>query len=127
MLTSAQESSLTSAGDCFDHWHSSDRILDHTSVLSLQGISQVFKVTDDFTVTLNQDIIAVDTTLKDITITLPLTGNGRDIEIIKVASPFKLYVQLSGTDLIYGETLVEMDVLGTSLRFKAILGGWVLI
>jgi len=127
MITPFQESSLVSAGDCFEHWHSADRVLDHVSVLSLQGASPAFSVSENFTVTLQQDFILVDTTLKSITISLPLASNGREIEIMKNARPNTLIIQSSGLDLILDSSEVRVYNYGTSLRFKATSFGWIMI
>lgn len=127
MLSPAQESNLTSFGDCFDHWHSSDRVLDHDSLLALQSLAEPVPVTGDITVTTQQDLILVDTSLKNITVTLPLASKGREIEVMKNAEPNMLIVKTSGTDLILGADELRAYNYGTSLRFKAIPFGWIII
>ena len=59
-------------------------------------------------------------------IILPPARNGGEFEVI-MSGTAVITVQLSGTDLIYGETSVILNTRGTALRFKAIPGGWVII
>jgi hypothetical protein len=60
------------------------------------------------------------------TIIFPIAKNGREIEVV-MTGVGDVTVNLAGTDLIYGETSVLLNVQGMALHFKAITGGWILI
>lgn len=126
-LSDQQESALTSGGDCFEHYHTVDRVLDHNSLSQLQQLATTVNVTTNVTAKNGQDILLVDTTAASIDVTLPLAMRGMEFIIVKTAAANVLTIILSGTDLIYGASSVTAFVLGTSLHFKAITGGWILI
>ena len=126
-LTDRQESNLISKGDCFEHWHSEDRVLTHDDVLTLQGLAKATVVIGDITVDSRQDYLLVDTSVLSITVTLPRANQGREIEIMKNATANYLRILTSGTDKIFGLSEVRVYNYGTSLRFKAIPNGWFII
>lgn len=123
MLTYEQESSLTSRGDNFDHHHSSDRVMTQDSLHQLHQIARVSSQTSPYTLSEKDDIVMLP--LGGIII-LPEARNGGEFEVI-MSGTAVITIQLSGSDLIYGETSVIMNTQGTALRFKAISGGWVII
>ena len=127
MLTQAQESGLTSGGDCVDHWHSTDRILQHDDILEFQQLTKAIAVTSNKTVDDRWDYLLVNTDTGNITITLPPAINGREIEVMKNATPNYVSIVPTGTDRILGSTEIRVFNYGTSLRFKAITGGWFII
>jgi len=127
MLSDLQESSLVSAGDCFEHWHSSDRVMTHDSLTGLQEVANYQTFTDDYEVKPAADYILADTSVKSVTITLPLSTNGREIEVTKMASPNYVSIKTSGSDLVLGSNELRVYNYGTSLRFKAIPTGWIII
>lgn len=127
MLTAQQESSLVSGGDCFEHWHSSDRARTHSDLEQLQQLASVVTVTSDFTVRTGTDFVLADTSLSDLTVTLPRSADGVEMEVVKVATPNILTIALTGADLIYGQSSVLVYNIATALRFKSITGGWILI
>jgi hypothetical protein len=80
-------------------------------------------VATSYTILESDDIIEVSALA---TVTLPIAKNGREYQVI-MTGVGNVTVQLSGTDQIYGNTSVLMNVQGMSLRFKAISGGWIFI
>jgi len=126
-LTERQVSNLTSAGDCFEHYHSSDRVLSHGDVAELQNLAAVRTITGDFTVGANDDFLLVDTSVVNIAVTLPLAGNGRELEIMKNADANYISIKAVGTDLILGANELRVYNYGTSIRLKAIPNGWAII
>ena len=84
-------------------------------------------VTDDITVSDRQDFILVDTTSKNIIVTLPVAKNGREIEVMKDAEANYVSIVPTSPETILGETEVRVYNYGTSLRFKAVNGRWVII
>ena len=127
MLTARQESTLTSGGDSFDHWHSSDRIKSHDDISAYQRLANVNAVSSDFTATTNTDFVIVDTSLGNIAVTLPPALNGKEIEVMKNAAANTLYIRPASLNLILGATELKVYNYGTSLRFKAINNGWICI
>jgi len=123
MLTPAQEQSLTSAGDCFDHYHSSDRGVTHDTLNQISQAARVASPQLPYVLSRQDDIVVLPA---GGVIILPPARNGGEFQVI-MSGTAKITVQLSGTDLIYGESSVELTVKGTSLHFKAITGGWVLL
>lgn len=122
-MDAQQEQKLISAGDCFLHYHSSDRQATHDTLEQLQQLEIVKTRASPYTATDKDDIILVP---GGGTIILPLAKNGGEFQVIMVGSS-PVTVELSGTDLIYGETSVILTTKGTALRFKAIIGGWIII
>jgi len=127
MLTPQQESNLTSNGDCLEHYHLDDRRIDRPKVLEIQNQSPVKEIAADFTVDNRWDFIVVDTTSANVIVTLPLAGNGREIEITKSVAPHYVSIVPTGTNTIIGSTEVRIYNQWTSIRFKAINGGWIIV
>ena len=127
MLTEQQESNLVSGGDCPDHWHSQDRVLDRSSLLTLQSLARAYETNDSITVTDTMDYVIVDTSAANVTITLPRSHNGREIEVMKNATPNFLKIITTYPDKILGDSEVRVYNYGTALRFKAVTTGWVIV
>ena len=124
-LDPIQESNLVSGGDCFEHWHSSDRSLSHDDVLQYQSLTTVRSVSTDINVDDRWDYILVDTSSGNRTVTLPLALNGREIEVIKATAANKVTILPSGADTIIGATGVIIQSRFDAIRLKAVHGtGW---
>ena len=122
-MDSAQESELVGQGDCQLHWHAADRRMDNLRVKEGHQNTTVRSVTGAYSVTKSDDILLCPS---GGTITFPLANNGRELEVIMTGTT-SVTVNLAGTDEIYGETSVLLNVEGMALHFKAVTGGWVLI
>ena len=119
-----QEAVLTGGADCFIHWHSADRVLDHGSLQQLQQVARETSVaTTPYVVTASDDILLCSVAT---TVTFPLAKNGREIEVV-MSGTGNVTVNFAGTDTVYGSASVLLNVQGMALRFKAITGGWILI
>ena len=114
---------LTNGGDCHLHYHQSDRVPRQDTIRGLQFVTRVVSVATAYTIMETDDIVEVSVVA---TVTLPLAKNGREYQVV-MTGVGNVTVNLSGTDLIYGNTSVLLNVQGMSLRFKAITGGWILI
>jgi hypothetical protein len=124
MIDPHHEAALVNGGDCFSHWHSTDRVVDHGTLQQLQQLVRETDVTTTpYTVTPSDDILLCGIAA---TVTLPLAKNGREIEVIQTGTS-NVTVNLAGADTIYGSTSVLLNAQGMALRFKAITGGWVLL
>jgi len=114
---------LVNGGDCHLHYHQSDRTPRQDTIHGLQLVTRTRVVSTSQSILRDDDIVEVSALA---TVTLPIANNGREFQIVMTGAG-NVTVQLSGTDLIYGNTSVLMNVQGMSLRFKAITGGWILI
>lgn len=123
MLTPQQESTLTSGGDSFDHYHSQDRTVTQRTAHDLQSVLREREVAGIYAVTDSDDVLLCTAPA---TISLPKSKNGRELEVVAAATDSVLCL-CSGSDRVYGESSVLLTVLGMALHFKAISGGWILI
>ena len=80
--------------------------------------------TGNYAVLRGDDIIICNSS---VTVTLPLSTRGREIIVNKNFSGSSVTVLPSGSDTLVGDTSVLMYVKGTSLHFKAVTGGYVII
>lgn len=123
MLTPQQESTLTSGGDSFDHFHSADRVVTQRTVRDFHSILRERNVSGSYVLTDSDDVLLCTSTA---TIQFPLAKNGREFEVVLLgAGPVTCIC--ASTDLVYGAASVVLDLPGTALHFKAISGGWILI
>lgn len=123
MIDPRIEAELTNGGDCFSHWHSSDRIVDHDDIMRSQELLYQHSVSGTYSVTDQDDILLCAT---GATLTLPLAKTGREF-IVVMTGTTNVTVNFTGTDLIYGESSVLIEQQGTALHFKATTGGWILV
>lgn len=128
MISQQQEAELTGGGDCFSHWHSNDRVLDHGSLQQLQQTVRETSVsTTPYAVTDSDDILLVDTAGSSITVNLPRARNGRELYLIKLVAANTMTLQPSGTDTINGAASVAVTIQWTSIKIKAISTGWIVL
>lgn len=125
MLDNNQEQQLTGAGDTLLHYHLSDRIPTHDTLVQLEVLATRRTVTTDpYTVTEADDILLCPS---GGTINFPASkNNGREYEVVMTGTD-SVTVQLDGSDLVYGESSVLLEQQGTALRFKSVSGGWIFI
>lgn len=123
MIDERQEGELTNGGDCFSHYHSSDRVRTHDDVLRLQELLNEHSVSGTYAITDQDDVLlcAIGGTL-----TLPRAKNGREFEVVMTGTT-NVTVNLTSPDLIYSNSSVLMTLQGMALRFKAVSGGWILV
>lgn len=123
MIEPRIEAELTNGGDCFAHYHSSDRVRTHDDVLRLQELLYEHSVSGTYAVTEQDDILLCAT---GGTLTLPLAKTGREF-IVVMTGTTNVTVSLTGSDLLYGASSILLNAQGMALHFKAVAGGWVLI
>lgn len=93
--------------------------------LSWQNQSKkVVYPTTNYTVLRGDDIILCNSA---ITVTLPVASRGREIIVNQNFSGGSVTILPSSTDTLVGDTSVVTYVKGTSLHFKAVTGGYVII
>ncbi len=123
MLDPRQVAELTGGADCFLHWHSTDRVLRHEDVSALQELTWGKAVSGAYTATDNDNVLLC---ASGGTVTLPLAKAGREYEVVMTGTT-NVTVNFTGTDTIYGNTSVLLNLQGMALHFKAVSGGWILI
>lgn len=91
-----------------------------------------YSLTSDKTLDSLDDIVLVDTSAGDVTVTLPeisdaMVRNKQEFEVVKIAATNALYIEPTGTDTILGEPDAVVTDQWTALRFRATTGNWVVI
>ena len=91
-----------------------------------------YGVSADKTLGVDDDLVLVDTSGGDVTITLPEISDGmvrlkREYEVVKVDAANNLYIDPTGSDTICGESSSVVSIQWTALRFRATHGNWVAI
>lgn len=122
-MDTQQEQQLTQGGECYLHYHPEDRTPTHDTLNRLQNLASCVEVTTDYAMTYENDHVMGDGTL---TVTLPLARAGKEFEVTNVGTGTVTVVPTT-PDTIQGTTSVVMAIQWTSLRFKSITAGWVLI
>lgn len=87
MLDLRQESNLTSGGDCFEHYHSSDRAPTHDQAVEFTRLEKTQLLVDG-SGAINKDIdyALVDTSGGNAAVTLPHPIGLRKVTVVKVAA-----------------------------------------
>ncbi len=116
--------SLVNGGDCTLHHHSADRYPTHVTLSRLQQLTNQRVIsTATYTVASTDDILLIGVVCA---VTFPRANNGREIEVVMTGTG-NVTVNFAGTDKLYGQTSALLNLQGMALRFKAIVGGWVLL
>lgn len=118
------EAALTGGGDCFLHFHSEDRRPTQDSLHGLQSVGQFTTLSTNTTLKGSEDVVYVDTSLSDITITLPNAVGGREITVIKTSMLNTLTVNTTAPDTIQGLSSVSFTTQWTARTFKEYQGNW---
>jgi hypothetical protein len=114
---------LTGGGDCFEHYHSEDRIPTHDTLSRLQQLARQNTVSTAYSLTKNDDYVSVTGTT---TVTLPQAMNGQEFVIINSGTGTVTVNSFTG-DTICGSTSVLLTVQWMALQFKAVSGGWIIV
>lgn len=124
-ITPDQEQRLTQGGDCHDHWHSTDRLKVHADIASLQSLANVktpdsgaysIGKLDDFVLSNNYGPFSMPKS----------KGDGREIEFVQITDA-DVRIDMASGDTFYGDSSILLEEKGTSIRLKAISGGWIAI
>ena len=125
-LTPQQVATLTGGGDCFDHWHSSDRAANEANQGAASNVPTI-EVNTNTTLPVESAFVIVDTGAASITITLPLSNGGVEIEIVKNHPANRMIIACSGSNTILARDSLIAYNYGTAVRLKAISNGWLII
>ena len=125
-FTPEQAASLVGGADCEYHYHSSDRQLNHDSVLQFQDNEGVRKITSSYTATYNDDFLFVDSTSGAISIQLPVARGGKSYTVVRIAGSNNVALTPKGTDKINGAASATISSSYSPLRLKSLNGvGWI--
>ena len=114
--------SLTGGGDCFSHWHSSDRQPTHDFLAGLQGVVKVKFPTTSYSVDILDDFHLVNTTGGVVTATLPPANSNRLITFVRTAGASKVTLVRSGTNTVNGTTSLDITSSYSPVRLLALKG-----
>jgi len=126
MLTDDQELSLTSGGDCTQHYHSADRDITHEQVLQFQGSETLKLVTASRTVSYEDDFLFVSTVGGAVTLMLPIARGGKAYTVVRLSGASSVTLTPAGTDTINGAGSLVISANYSPVRLKALKGtGWI--
>ena len=91
-----------------------------------------YTATGNFTLSASDDVVLVDTSGGDVTVTLPeisdeMVRHKQEFEVVKTTTAGTLTILPTGTDTILGEPDAVVTVQWTALRFRATTGNWVVV
>ena len=115
---------LISGGDTFAHWHSEDRVPTQNFLHSLQQLMSQKSITTDTTLGRTNDIVFVDTSAGDVTITLPDSTEGQEYTIVKTSALNKLIITANAPITVNGSASVTYTTNRTARTFKLRGGNW---
>ena len=126
---------LPNLGDTYDRVRMRELVRNLETSLAEIDIDRTigaYSVTTDATLTALDDVILVDTSSGDVTVTLPEISDNmvtykQEYEVVKLESANTLYVDTTGGDTICGEPDAIVTEQWTALRFRATPGNWVVI
>lgn len=109
---------LIAGGDSFAHWHSEDRVPTQEFLHGLHQLVAQSTVTTNTTLGSRQDIVFVDTSAGDVTITLPNATEGQEYTVVKVGATNKLIITSVAPLTVNGQTSVSYTTNRTARTFK---------
>ena len=109
---------LLSGGDTFAHWHSEDRVPTLAFLHGLQQLMSQTTISGDATLGKTDDIVFVDTSAGDVTITLPYSTQGQEYTVVKLSALNKLIVTANAPITVNGATSVSYTTDRTARTFK---------
>lgn|SRR5574337_509646 len=126
-LSAEQFAQLVGNGECHIHSHPKEQ-LDFSDRLELMVAEPDRGISSNTTLTKADELVKVDTTTANVTITLPPADKGREFQIVKIATPNVAYVVPTAPDTVLGSaTGVVIYNQFTSIHLKAVSGGYILV
>lgn len=117
------DASLTGGGDCFSHWHSSDRQATQDLLHGLQGTCKTKSVSATYQINPDDDVIMVSGAT---TVTLPRAKNGQEYTVVRTGVS-TVTINTASPDTVMGLSTLNLTTQWAARTFKAISGGWVII
>ena len=123
-LRDDQESSLVSGGDCFIHWHSSDRVITHDDLTTLIE-SETYKSVINGTTVIPAGVnyVLADSTAGDSNLTIAAAGLGLAMTVVKLVAGNDVIVT-PAAGLINGSASYTMTAAYEVAKFKALGGNY---
>ncbi len=119
-LTDEQYSELTGQAECHQHFHAVDHT--HVQVDQAQAVMVITNVSADYAAKSRDDIIVVDTTAADVTVTLPLSKNQKEFTVIKKVAANSQITAFSGVETCLGSSTITATGALSVKKFKAFYG-----
>jgi len=124
MLTERQESNLTSAGDCFEHWHSLDRVISDDAYREMiHNETSISLGAGTHSIPGDIDFVLVNTSSGNAIINIPAATSMIALTIIKTSALNTVTVQTSVGN-INGASTYVMSAAYSSAKLKAISGNY---
>lgn len=121
-MTQDQEDALLNGGDCFKHWHSSDRQPTHDFLEGLQSIAKVVTRTSSYTADLSEDYVILDTTASIVNITLPMAKGNRVVTFLRNGGTNKVTLTPIPPETINATDHLDISAHYTPVRLLAVKG-----
>lgn len=102
-----------------------DFLVTQDTVDQIQDRTRAKLVNSNYNANYNDNVIVVNSSNGDVSITLPLSKGGKEFIVVKSSASNTVAVVMSGSDLVFGSHIVTLLQLGEAKRFKAIPGGYV--
>lgn len=109
---------LISGGDTFAHWHSEDRVPTQNFLHGLQQLMSQKAVSTNTTLSSKNDIVFVDTSAGDVTITLPNGAQGEEYTIVKLGATNKLIITSVAPLTVNGRVSVSYTTALSARTYK---------
>lgn len=120
-FTPQQVAQLIGQGECFIHTHPKETLgfEDRLALMSAEPVSIID--VSEYTLQPRDELLLVDTSAGNVTITLPLAARGREFQIVKTKPKNILVVAPTAPNTVFGtSTRVAVYNQWTSLHFKAV-------
>lgn len=120
-FTPQQVAQLIGQGECFIHTHPKETLgfEDRLALMSAEPVSVIG--VSEYTLQPRDELLLVDTSAGNVTITLPLAARGREFQIVKTKPQNVLAVTPTAPNAVLGTAAgVVVYNQWTSLHFKAV-------
>ena len=121
-LTDNEMDQLAGNGYCYLHTH--PRVpLDFSDRLQLMSVEPTEPVTSDYALGRADELVLVDTSLQNVTITLPLAARGREFCVVKMSAANEVRIVPTPPERILGiTTATVLTSRYSKIRLKAVVG-----
>lgn len=126
-LTDVQHVLLTEGGACDLHFHPNDRVVQHEQLDQIQALKTIRSISANYVATAKDDILVIDTTSGNVSVTLPLAKGFKEFTIVKSVGVNVLTILFSGGQLMFSQSSIVLTTLSDVRTLKAISGGYIRI
>lgn len=98
---------------------------DHRHLEALQNVENVRTVTSNYAVRYADDIVIVDTTSGNVTVTLPRSRGGKKFCIVKASASNTVTILFSNSETMLGINSVTITSLADKRWFKGVKQGYI--